>query len=93
MQTFGEPYDYGSIMHYGPYSFAIDKSKPTIIPKHSDGHIMGQRLALSREDVDKIQKLYNCGSGNSWSRYLLRTAENETFVVKISYDNNTRRSG
>jgi hypothetical protein len=29
---------------------------------------MGQRLALSREDVDKIQKLYNCGSGNCWKR-------------------------
>ena len=63
MTTFGEPYDFGSIMHYGPYSFAIDKSKPTIIPKHSPGAIMGQRLALSREDVDKIQKLYNCGQG------------------------------
>ncbi|XP_063428785.1 hatching enzyme 1.2-like [Mytilus trossulus] len=61
MTTFGEPYDFGSIMHYGPYSFAIDKSIPTIIPKHSPGAIMGQRLALSREDVDKIQKLYNCG--------------------------------
>ena len=61
--TYGMPYNFGSIMHYGPYSFAKDKSKPTIIPKIEPNGIMGQRLALSIGDVKMIQKLYNCGSG------------------------------
>ncbi|XP_060082578.1 zinc metalloproteinase nas-4-like [Ylistrum balloti] len=60
MNTLGVSYDYGSIMHYGAYAFAADKSKPTMTPK-SHSAVIGQRLALSRKDVQKIQLLYNCG--------------------------------
>ncbi|OWF49202.1 high choriolytic enzyme 2-like [Mizuhopecten yessoensis] len=60
MNTLGVSYDYGSIMHYGAYAFAADKSKPTMVPK-SHSAVIGQRLALSRKDVQKIQLLYNCG--------------------------------
>jgi hypothetical protein len=62
MNTQGSEYDYGSIMHYGPYTFAVDKSKPSISPQPNhvaDGE-MGQRLAQSTADVWRIQKLYSC---------------------------------
>ncbi|XP_025110179.1 zinc metalloproteinase nas-4-like [Pomacea canaliculata] len=62
VDTLGMNYDLGSIMHYGPYTFAKDKSKPTISvkPGQGSGVTMGQRLALSSEDVQQIQKLYGC---------------------------------
>jgi len=62
MNTQGSPYDFGSIMHYGAYTFAIDKSQPSISPKAGKavGVTMGQRLAMSSHDVERIQKLYGC---------------------------------
>ncbi|XP_059177293.1 meprin A subunit alpha-like [Physella acuta] len=60
-------YDYGSIMHYGPYTFAIDRTHPVITPK--PGHIveerLGQRTSLSVTDVLKIQRLYGCREDTS----------------------------
>lgn len=62
MNTQGSDYDFGSIMHYGAYTFAVDKSKPSISPNAGQGHdlTMGQRLAQSTADVWRIQKLYGC---------------------------------
>ncbi|XP_076458528.1 meprin A subunit beta-like [Babylonia areolata] len=62
MTTLGTPYDFGSIMHYGAYTFAVDKSKPSMSPRpgHATGVTMGQRLAMSVQDVARIQKLYQC---------------------------------
>ncbi|XP_013421714.1 meprin A subunit alpha-like [Lingula anatina] len=54
------PYDYGSLMHYGAYSFAADRSKPTIIPKKA-GVTIGQRIRLSDYDIQEIRTLYSCG--------------------------------
>ncbi|XP_045213596.1 astacin-like [Mercenaria mercenaria] len=55
----GQPYDYGSIMHYSAYAFAIDRSKMTIEPKQN-GVTIGQRVRLSNTDVKEIQLLYGC---------------------------------
>ncbi|WAQ95435.1 MEP1B-like protein [Mya arenaria] len=55
----GQPYDYGSIMHYSAYAFAIDRTKMTIEPKQH-GVTIGQRIALSPTDVKEIQLLYDC---------------------------------
>lgn len=55
----GQPYDYGSIMHYSAYAFAIDRSKMTIEPKQR-GVTIGQRVSLSPTDVKEIQLLYDC---------------------------------
>jgi len=55
----GTPYDYGSAMHYGAYGFAIDPNVPTIIPHDPDAEI-GQRITLSKLDIERVQILYGC---------------------------------
>ncbi|XP_071548913.1 hatching enzyme 1.2-like [Panulirus ornatus] len=47
IQDLGVNYDLGSIMHYGAYAFAKDRTKPTIIPRELGAEI-GQRRALSK---------------------------------------------
>lgn len=61
IQGLGVEYDLGSIMHYGPYAFAKDRSLPTIIPR-TTGSEIGQRRAFSANDILKLQKLYNCAA-------------------------------
>ena len=56
------PYDFGSIMHYGAGYFALDLSRPTIIPKpqyQSEAAQMGQRQLLSDNDHNYMAVLYN----------------------------------
>ncbi|OWA50040.1 putative Zinc metalloproteinase nas-4 [Hypsibius exemplaris] len=53
------PYDYGSVMHYGPNFFAVNYTNPTIIPKKPT-NVLGQRTRLSDADAMKINKLYHC---------------------------------
>lgn len=43
VSMFGTEYDYRSIMHYGAYFFAVDKSIPTITPLNAPESAMGQR--------------------------------------------------
>lgn len=50
------PYDYGSIMHYPAFAFALDPSKPTIITPH--GEAIGQRVALSDGDIAAVKEVY-----------------------------------
>ncbi|XP_006035351.1 meprin A subunit alpha-like [Alligator sinensis] len=57
------PYDYESVLHYGPYSFNIHSNISSIttkIPKFNE--IIGQRLDLSRIDSLELNKLYGCSS-------------------------------
>jgi astacin len=49
-------YDYDSIMHYGAYAFAIDRSHPTITPVQSAR--IGQRDHLSAGDTAGLKVLY-----------------------------------
>ncbi|NXE27203.1 ASTL metalloendopeptidase, partial [Ardeotis kori] len=56
----GLPYDYSSVMHYGPYTFTNTTGKATIVPIPDRSVHIGQRLGLSNLDVAKINKLYNC---------------------------------
>ncbi|XP_067673194.1 MAM and LDL-receptor class A domain-containing protein 1-like isoform X1 [Haliotis asinina] len=62
IDTLGAPYDYGSIMHYRNNTFALDRSKPTILSKFPlpRGVVMGQREHLSDIDIVKINRLYRC---------------------------------
>jgi hypothetical protein len=55
----GTPYDYGSVLHYGEYSFAVDPDVPTIIP-HDPNADIGQRVTLSALDIERVQIFYEC---------------------------------
>uniref|UniRef100_A0A1I7VAB3 Metalloendopeptidase n=2 Tax=Loa loa TaxID=7209 RepID=A0A1I7VAB3_LOALO len=59
-----EPYDYSSIMHYGPYAFS-GNGRRTIIALKPGADKMGQRTSLSEIDVRKINKLYSCSRKTS----------------------------
>lgn len=54
-----------SILHYEENAFALDPSIPTIIARGNtptEVLKMGQREELSRLDVQKINRYYNCPS-------------------------------
>lgn len=58
--NFGTDYDMFSIMHYDPFSFSRN-GRRTIVPyddKYRD--IIGQRTALSKGDVLRLQNMYEC---------------------------------
>ncbi|KAI8130492.1 hypothetical protein FF38_11865 [Lucilia cuprina] len=60
--AFGVPYDYGSVMHYSANAFSTN-GRPTIIPTQNMGNIkMGQRDGFSASDVEKLNKMYDCGA-------------------------------
>lgn len=59
LKSFGQPYDYGSIMHYGPKYFAKNRKVYTIRARDPSIHI-GQRDELSEFDIRKLNILYNC---------------------------------
>ncbi|KAI3410061.1 Astacin (Peptidase M12A) [Globodera pallida] len=63
----GEPYDFGSIMHYGPYAFSTN-GKRTIVPRRAGAQRMGQRISFSETDLRKINKLYQCESRQTATR-------------------------
>ena len=59
IQDLGEPYDYGSILHYGPNSFSRN-GRSTIVGLKTGADKMGQRSVLSANDIRQINKLYKC---------------------------------
>ena len=55
------PYDYESVMHYGPTGFVIDENGTSIDPKIPYfNDVIGQRKDFSRNDVAKINRMYRC---------------------------------
>ncbi|XP_073530013.1 meprin A subunit alpha [Phyllobates terribilis] len=55
------PYDYESVMHYGPYSFNKNAGVPTITAKITAfNNIIGQRLDFSAIDLERLNRMYNC---------------------------------
>ncbi|XP_017861471.1 PREDICTED: astacin-like [Drosophila arizonae] len=61
-EAFGVPYDFDSLMHYSARAFSWN-GQPTIITKEAKDNIrLGQRLAFSDKDLEKINRMYACGS-------------------------------
>lgn len=55
------PYDYESIMHYGPYSFNKDPRYPTITAKDPEmTKVLGQYNDFSSLDLLRLNRMYNC---------------------------------
>lgn len=58
--NFGVQYDYGSILHYSSTAFSKN-GQPTISAKQAMGSSqMGQREAFTKNDLNKINLMYNC---------------------------------
>ena len=55
----GTSYDYGSVLHYSAYAFAVNMTVPTIIPLDPNATI-GQRITMSAIDIERVQILYGC---------------------------------
>ncbi|XP_074596932.1 hatching enzyme 1.2-like [Brevipalpus obovatus] len=71
VQHLNEEYDYGSVMHYGSTAFTNGKG-PTIVPLKS-GTEIGQRRGLSKVDLRKINKLYECSGKTVVHKLRIRT--------------------
>merc|ERR1719204_2904730 len=61
--TMNVPYEYGSVMHYGAFAFAKDRSKKTITTK--TGASIGQRSHMTELDAKSVNTLYGCSTGPS----------------------------
>ncbi|KAL7727548.1 hypothetical protein ACLKA6_000105 [Drosophila palustris] len=60
-EAFGVPYDYGSVMHYSANAFSTN-GQPTIVAMQANGASqMGQRNGFSDFDVEKLNRMYDCG--------------------------------
>ncbi|XP_076031675.1 zinc metalloproteinase nas-4-like [Oratosquilla oratoria] len=54
-------YDYYSIVHYSPFTWAALPSKSTIWPKATvNTSLMGQREYMTQSDICKLNTLYSC---------------------------------
>ena len=66
INSLGEEYDFGSIMHYSRNTFSRGPFLDTILPKlNQKTHVrptIGQRTRLSKGDIVQAKKLYHCPS-------------------------------
>lgn len=59
--SYGVPYAYDSIMHYGAYTASLDSKRPTMLPRVDQQRnmaAMGQRKRLSERDVQLLNAMY-----------------------------------
>jgi len=63
VQTFNEPYDLTSVMHYRETAFSTDRrNKKTIVAKDGTSPL-GNNVGFSQVDINKLNKLYQCDGG------------------------------
>lgn len=77
-----EPYDYSSIMHYGPYAFSSN-GKRTILAKKPGAGKMGQRVQFSEVDLRKINKLYQCNLSSNGQQTTSSTSQPSSAPSKV----------
>uniref|UniRef100_A0A8C6V907 Metalloendopeptidase n=1 Tax=Naja naja TaxID=35670 RepID=A0A8C6V907_NAJNA len=57
------PYDYESVLHYGPYSFNKNSAVPSITTKIPEfNNIIGQSQDMSKIDLERLNRMYRCAS-------------------------------
>uniref|UniRef100_A0A5S6R4P4 Metalloendopeptidase n=1 Tax=Trichuris muris TaxID=70415 RepID=A0A5S6R4P4_TRIMR len=82
------PYDYGSIMHYSEYSFAKARGKRTVLTFKAAARVIGQREKMSRWDIYKVNKLYQCPEqGNVCKDILAKTSCIKQGLLKLECKN------
>ena len=64
------PYDTGSIMHYGRYTFNKN-GRPTIEVIGNPYKVIGQRFGFSITDIEQLNALYDCSNDGKFLRLLL----------------------
>uniref|UniRef100_A0A8C7XPG6 Metalloendopeptidase n=1 Tax=Oryzias sinensis TaxID=183150 RepID=A0A8C7XPG6_9TELE len=55
----GTPYDYNSVMQYERYAFSKN-NLPTMEPIPDSNVSFGQATQMSKNDIDRLNRLYNC---------------------------------
>uniref|UniRef100_A0A8C6T2T2 Metalloendopeptidase n=1 Tax=Neogobius melanostomus TaxID=47308 RepID=A0A8C6T2T2_9GOBI len=63
VDSLGETYDFGSIMHYARNTFSRGVFLDTILPRYDINGVrpsIGQRTKLSKGDIAQARKLYKC---------------------------------
>ncbi|GAA6217596.1 high choriolytic enzyme 2-like [Lates japonicus] len=55
----GTPYDYNSVMQYEKYAFSKN-NRPTMVPIPNSNVSFGQATQMSRNDIDRLNRLYKC---------------------------------
>ena len=59
--SFGLPYDYYSVMHYGGSDWSENKNYPTIVTRDRRyQRVIGRSSGVSRGDISLIRKMYRC---------------------------------
>lgn len=58
ISQFGVSYDYGSLMHYSARAFSINGEDTIVALDGIGGEQMGQRVALSESDIQRINNMY-----------------------------------
>ncbi|XP_070588514.1 meprin A subunit alpha-like isoform X2 [Erythrolamprus reginae] len=57
------PYDYESVLHYGPYSFNKNSNVPSITTKIPEfNNVIGQSQDMSKIDLERLNRMYHCAS-------------------------------
>ena len=63
VDALGIPYDYCSVMHYGPYSYVKSMSKMTYVTKNPAYQLsIGHAKHLSFNDIKLVNLMYKCNA-------------------------------
>lgn len=79
------PYNFFSVMHYSNYAFTRDEKK-TLIAKSDHNLKFGQRVQLTKLDVEQINRLYPCNKKFDESELLPDMTERDVVRRKRDYE-------
>jgi hypothetical protein len=85
ISSFGVPYDYCSVLHYGPYAFSRN-GRRTIEPKDPTARI-GQLNGFSAKDVERLGRMYENSTmyGNLTLRLISNCVINSSHATRSQF--------